>query len=244
MLKRVRPFLIDLWRDGYAVVGIIAAPLSIIFTLAKAFDVQALGHLRDVSYAWAFAPLVIWFLVAYVRRRSHSAKIDELTAQLTPKLKCSFDMNDPGCVRPNTKIVAGPNKDVVATWYRIKVEALGTSTLRECRGRLVAIERGSGNLLLGETPTLNFSQGDPLSKTISPGVAEHLDFLVANDTHGAHVAVVPEHLSQAVQWNDLFSLPGDYRIRIAVVSTNSPPASIDLIFRWTLNPRTSEVFMA
>jgi hypothetical protein len=72
MLKILWSFILDFWRDGSVLLGAIAAPLSIAFTLAKAFDVQALGHLREVSYAWAFAPLTLWFFVAYVRRRAAS----------------------------------------------------------------------------------------------------------------------------------------------------------------------------
>jgi hypothetical protein len=41
MFKKLRSFAVDLLRDGYAALGIIAAPLSVAFTLAKAFDVQA-----------------------------------------------------------------------------------------------------------------------------------------------------------------------------------------------------------
>jgi hypothetical protein len=48
--------------------------LSPRFTLAKAFDVPALSHLRDISYAWALAPLLIWVLVAYVRLHARTSK--------------------------------------------------------------------------------------------------------------------------------------------------------------------------
>jgi hypothetical protein len=72
--KKLWSFAVDLLRDGYAALGIIAAPLSIAFTFAKAFDVQALGHLREISYAWAFAPLTLWFFVAYVRLRAKTAR--------------------------------------------------------------------------------------------------------------------------------------------------------------------------
>ena len=42
--------------------------LSIAFTIAKIFD--AVPILRHVDYGWAFLPLTIWLLVAYVRRWS------------------------------------------------------------------------------------------------------------------------------------------------------------------------------
>jgi hypothetical protein len=85
MWKTIWAFIKELVRDGYAILGIVAAPLSISFTLAKAFDVQALGHLKEVSYAWALAPLTLWFFVAYVRRRA-------------------ADMGQPTMPRPDLKI--------------------------------------------------------------------------------------------------------------------------------------------
>jgi len=46
MVKKLWAFAVDFWRDGNALLGAVAAPLSIAFTLAKAFDVPALSHLR------------------------------------------------------------------------------------------------------------------------------------------------------------------------------------------------------
>jgi len=58
-------FAVDFWRDRQRP----AWPLSPRRCLLphfwqKAFDVPALSHLRDISYAWALAPLLIWVLVA------------------------------------------------------------------------------------------------------------------------------------------------------------------------------------
>jgi hypothetical protein len=66
----------ELFFDGYSAVGLAAPLLSITFTLAKAFDVSI--NLRDVSYAWALLPLLIWVLVAYVRRLSHYTALESL----------------------------------------------------------------------------------------------------------------------------------------------------------------------
>src|SRR6476646_2746985 len=74
MVKKLWAFAVDFWRDGNALLGAVAAPLSIAFTLAKAFDVPALSHLRDISYAWALAPLLLWVFVAYVRLHARIAK--------------------------------------------------------------------------------------------------------------------------------------------------------------------------
>lgn len=73
---RIRETLFDLYRDGYSLIGAIAPILSIGFTTAKALDVNV--NLRDVSYAWAFAPLTVWLFVAYWRRwNEHYVSIGE-----------------------------------------------------------------------------------------------------------------------------------------------------------------------
>jgi hypothetical protein len=59
MAKKLWSFVINFWRDGYALVGAITAPLSICFTLAKAIDAPALSHLLNISYAGAAGPLLL-----------------------------------------------------------------------------------------------------------------------------------------------------------------------------------------
>jgi len=70
MLKKVSSFFADLVGDGYGFVSLLAPLLSAAFTTAKALDVEALGHLREISYAWALAPITLWIFVAYLRRRA------------------------------------------------------------------------------------------------------------------------------------------------------------------------------
>lgn len=66
MLSRIFRILRDLFVDGYSVVGAVAPILSISFTAAKAFDLTI--HLRDISYVWGLIPILLWVVVAYVRR--------------------------------------------------------------------------------------------------------------------------------------------------------------------------------
>ncbi len=67
----------DLFKDGYKLLGIFAPILSISFTVAKAAGLQ-LG-LQHVSYAWALGPILLWVLVAYVRRCLFSYKLEDAT---------------------------------------------------------------------------------------------------------------------------------------------------------------------
>ena len=61
--------MVDLCFDGYALVSVSAPLLSLALTAAKFFEIPISG-LHNLSYAWALAPLTIWFFVAYVRRRA------------------------------------------------------------------------------------------------------------------------------------------------------------------------------
>jgi hypothetical protein len=87
--RNLRSFLVDLCVDGFAAVSFAAPAASLSFTLAKAFDVPMAG-LHQLSYAWAFLPLTIWFFVAYVRRRAAKsrerklAKLQEFYVRAAP----------------------------------------------------------------------------------------------------------------------------------------------------------------
>lgn len=63
MLKFIRNF----FNDGYKKVGLLAPGLSISYTLLKAFEVDLKG-LKELSYAWALLPLLVWVLMAYISR--------------------------------------------------------------------------------------------------------------------------------------------------------------------------------
>jgi hypothetical protein len=75
LLSRILKILRDLFTDGYSVVGALAPILSIGFTAAKAFDVTV--HLRDISYTWALLPILLWVIVAYVRRHSRFVALEQ-----------------------------------------------------------------------------------------------------------------------------------------------------------------------
>jgi hypothetical protein len=64
----------DLFRDGYKLLGVIAPILSVGFTTAKALNLSV--GLQQISYAWALMPLLLWVLVAYVRRCLYSYNLE------------------------------------------------------------------------------------------------------------------------------------------------------------------------
>ena len=81
-LRLVWTVVTDLFGDGYKLVSITAPFLSLAFTITKIFEVPIMG-LREVPYAWAFLPLLIWVSIAYVRRWS---KFNDLEQKRKPKI--------------------------------------------------------------------------------------------------------------------------------------------------------------
>jgi hypothetical protein len=75
LLKRLLRFLRDLFRDGHKLLGVLAPVLSVAFTFAKALNLTA--GLRDISYAWALLPLLLWVFAAYIRRWLISCEWEE-----------------------------------------------------------------------------------------------------------------------------------------------------------------------
>ncbi len=63
--------------------GGIAPAISVLVSAIKYFEWPTRDLLAGVSYAWALLPLVIWLLVAYIRRHAASVKLEDATK---PKL--------------------------------------------------------------------------------------------------------------------------------------------------------------
>jgi hypothetical protein len=107
-------FLSALFGDGFKAVSIIAPVLSITFTVCKALGVSVIG-LQDISYAWAFAPITLWLLVAYVRRWNMSDAI--LSNNYSPNIRVSdaidYIVNDSAtklkqAAPPRVRMESGP----------------------------------------------------------------------------------------------------------------------------------------
>ena len=173
------------------------------------------------------------------------------------KLKCSFSMNDPGCVRRNIAYtfvlpgddgVVGQPKVIVrqtrCDWYRVRVDAKH-GNIPGCRGRLLSVARGSSELLSGENPALPFANGAPDGTiTIHEGVQEHLDLLAIFEDNRVMLTVPPHQQSSSINWGDMFTYGSDYNIKIAVTAPDVPTTYIDLVFRWKLERNTAEIFEA
>ncbi len=184
---------------------------------------------------FAILPFQLW--------KTDQQRIAELETHLTPRLRCTFGMGLIGCYRPNTPLMdpRAPTQKTVGTWFRIKTESTAAMPQTGCHGRLISIKRGETEMLAGESPLLPFAPheaDDALSKTLYPNVPEYLDLLAL--IHGQVLLVLRGQLSNAVQWGDIFSLPGG-KLQVVVVSDNSTSPPIEILFHWTLDPVTSRL---
>jgi hypothetical protein len=166
-----------------------------------------------------------------------------------PRLKCSFDMNDAGCILRNiiyTETFMVPDqrtqfvKQSRCDWYRIRVDAQN-GNVPSCQARLISVKRGDSPLLTGDAPPLPIAHAPAAGKTIHEGVSDYIDLLAIFENNTVDLCVPKERRASSINWSDMFSLPGDYGIRIAVTSPEAPTASIDVILRWTQDRVTSEI---
>jgi len=174
----------------------------------------------------------------------------ETEIKATPQLKCSFGMNDAGCVRHNTTYTeitgigtsAQQTRQTNCDWYRIRVDAEG-GNISNCRARLISIKRGGSDLLVGENPPLPFvhSNGPEWTATVNEGVPEYIDLLGILYDQKIVLAVPQQSRSSSIHWGDMFSLAGEYEIRVMVTAPSVTPFPVDLLLRWNLQPNTATI---
>ncbi len=175
-----------------------------------------------------------------------------ITTQTQGKLHCSFSMKDAGCVRRDTiytEFFTAPGqppqllKQTKCDWYRVRVAALNHN-VTNCRGQILSVTRAGNNVLAGENPSVTFAPGnqaDAMAKTIHVGVPEYLDFLTVFEDNRAELAVPLGLQSSSINWRDIFAQAGDYTIEVAVTTPDATTASIELLFKWTLDRRNVQI---
>jgi hypothetical protein len=211
--------------------------------------VQLCGLIPDVL-TWRewllFVAAALFISVFQLYHRERKAK-DALEERLRPKLKATFSADDPGCVRPNTKINAEVNSPegtqkikIPATYYRIRVETDNSSLVEGCFGRLLAIKRDGKVVVSGENIDLPFahSTNDAFSKRIYEGVPEYLDLVALPQGLTPAIAtlnfIAPSSLGQKI-----FTLPGRYTFEVVLLSPSGDAVRVAPVLNWTGNPETS-----
>jgi hypothetical protein len=130
-VRAVTCFVVDLCVDGFALVSFAAPVLSIGFALAKAFDVP-LAAIHQLSYAWALAPLTVWFFVAYVRRRAAKQR-DAKVARLQEFYVMAAPLTSPSANPTNIpEFVAA-----VEAWANETADWIGNNLGRAARERFL-----------------------------------------------------------------------------------------------------------
>jgi hypothetical protein len=218
-------FILAFRRQWFAAMsGGVSVPFAIVAVLLENAWAQSISAALAVT-AVLFSSYRIW--------KVEREKVLVLEEHARPKLKCSYSMSDPGCYRGNVTLHDGMRCD----WHRLKVEANSDVVVTGCKGMLVQVRRGNGILLSGEKMTLPFAHSDApdaTSKTIYPGAAEYIDFLSVR--YDNKISFTPiGSFSSSIDWNDMFSLAGDYEIQIVVVASNAPSSIVDLLFSWNLS---------
>jgi hypothetical protein len=108
---------------GALMSGAFSVPFTAVGTLFESVPAKPLWLLL------AFASLV---MAAYLIWAGEREKTIRLQARLEPKLRGSFNMYDPDCVRRNTNLQGGKGD-----WYRVKLESINDATVRDCSARLL-----------------------------------------------------------------------------------------------------------
>ena len=199
---QISHFLRLVWGEWSSrVTGSLSATLVLLglgISVVSAFGIHVPSESIIQLATWLLAAVCGGVAAYSVWAREHMTKVQlettlaALAAAPKPELKCTFNMNDAGCVRRNTVFTQSltvPNdqtrsaQQVVAQsrcdWYRIKVSAQ-FGKVSSCKGRLLSVKRADNELLAGETPPLPFAPGnqpDAFAKTIHQTVPEHLDLL-------------------------------------------------------------------
>lgn len=251
----------------------------------------ALGHPEmsatlPAPLKWALIMFAV-VIASFRAWRSQQQEVLRLAEIVRPKLRCSFNSADPGCVRPGVKfrqvkrhgqlpsilspssvvsssssysimlgtsteslsLGAAPtmprpqNTEVIATYYRIKVETDGVSQVPKCRGRLLSIKRDNEFVFSGEPTDLPFAPSerpDAIDKTVHDKAPEYLDFLAITNSNEVFITTYAHEGSSSVDWANLFREAGEYTLNIAIASVG-PSRTVELKLDWTGNEQTSNV---
>lgn len=116
LVKAVRKF----FTDGTKVLSLLAPTLSILYTAGLAWQWPLMGAWKDLSYAWAFVPLLILAIVAYIRRWKYSLSLEgERDLQAVRDKLAEFReeaVNNLLTIKPNTEDELKDWSDKYTAW--------------------------------------------------------------------------------------------------------------------------------
>jgi hypothetical protein len=180
-----------------------------------------------------------------ITRGSSSSTTTSTTSQLS--LFWSGDLRTVQPTGPSLFVSAHPIS-TPATYYRIKVDADGSSSVTGCCGYLRDIKRWEGNkftsVLNGNNLRLTFAppeQRDTIAKKIDSGISQYLDFFVVTDNNEPLIPTYKWEIPSALSISEIFSHLGYYIFVIAIVPGEGNPVQIEIKILWRGNHRTVDL---
>lgn len=185
-MKSLIKYIKDLFVDGYRFVSVLAPLLSISYTLAKLWGIDLMG-IQELSYTWAFLPLLIWVLIAYTRKWR---AFHELEEKQKPRLEIVFKNEEP-YFQDDQLFLPGKNGKAKYRFYRIRIiSRLGTYAEGvEVKVSEIRYKDEDRDILKGSSRNLNLT----------------------------HDKILPAQQGQTKEYEKEFSLKGDSKGRMANV---------------------------
>ena len=183
--------------------------------------------------------IILWGLFSPARKNKVPPE-----PQPAPQLRMSCHPKIPGCVK-ETRFT---RERIPTNFFRVRVEAVGAQSIKNCTAILTSIEKDGTARWGGDSAKMTFAQGeqpDTFAKTIRNKAPEFFDVLAVTSkgemfpgTYDAnHGRWWPYHPTLP----EIFSEHGDYIIAVAVSGDDVPTETATLKFRWTGNWQTSSL---
>jgi hypothetical protein len=232
MVEAIKKFLFDFWADGRKALGGVNLLLAVAFTAAKFFGWLAV--LEDVSYAWAFAPLSLWALFAYIKRRTrHIALINSRNQALAPTELAIETGND----ERFRKKAFGP-ETTPKHYLLIKgiAKVIGGKTIYDCEIFATKFEKLVGADFVKIAPheriRLKWAFEEKSQINIIPNAPAHFGLVSARQFKPRFL--ISTHQAGSIP-ADAFEQPGKYRISLVLSGKGTPDANASVVINWDGN---------
>jgi hypothetical protein len=219
-----RSVFVDWW-------ALMSGPLSAIFAALGALNVSGQATL------WVILAAICTGVIIYRQSRLILFLQD-------PKLGffCSPKIND-------CRMLSGDGSNCA---YRIRVINHACTDVHGAIGRLTSISGGDGLIRWnGDSPQLSFTpsaQKDAVGKTLEREIPHTLDVLFLYRDDSRRVSIGTKIGDKELVWghkplHEIFDAVGDYKLNIVVSGSPYVHAKMILLFRWTGNYVTSELWL-
>src|SRR6266478_66858 len=159
-----------------------------------------------------------------------------------PRLRMSCRPDLEGCV----KETLFTQDRLPTSFFRVKVEAEGEKSIKNCIAILTSIQKDGKAKWGGDTATLTFAPGeapDRFSKIIRNKIPEFFDVLAVTSKGAIFPGTYDERYGRWWPYQpalpEIFSEAGDYILAVAVSGDDVPTETALLRFSWTRDRQTS-----